>query len=334
MNATVVARKGKKPTGLGNYSRNLIRELLRLDENIKVVLIPGKEIKLHKRGLGGMMYINLKLLSTKFKSDVVHSLNLQPLNPKINIITLHDLTPFKRKRMDRFLFKYIHLGRLKYMRRIITPTNHVAEVASNVTGLDRDRFTTIYYGLDHETFTPSNKIPPEIEEDKYNLLYVGEVRRRKNIHLIIKAVSLLGEEYRLIKIGPDIDGYYKDECLKLVGEGGVDFVDINYLPGSEIRHYYSNVDLLIYPSREEGFGLPPLEAMACGTTSVVSDIPVFREVYQNNVFYSEMNPEDLADKIEYAVKHRKDKLELMDYTKRFTWERAARETKKIYEESL
>ncbi|MBC7128514.1 MAG: glycosyltransferase family 4 protein [Thermoplasmatales archaeon] len=335
MNITILACEGKETTGLVTYSRNVTKELLKMNDRIKMIPISSLEFKVGERLVGGYIFSGLKfakIFAKKIDGDIVHSLDLQVIHPKTNIVTLHDLTALYRSKLEKYLYKFL-LTRLGHMKKIITPTNYIADNVAKITGVNREKFITVYYGLNHKMFYPSNKTPEEIAQDKYNLVHVGEVRERKNIHLILEAITALGEGYRFIHIGPDRELNYKEKCLEIARKNDIDFINIGYLSQEKIKDYYTHADLFVFPSKDEGFGLPPLEAMACGTTSVVSNIPVFREIYKNSVYYSELNPNELADKIEYAVKHKKPKNELISYAKKFTWEKAAENLLKIYEEA-
>ncbi|HGJ65372.1 TPA: glycosyltransferase family 1 protein, partial [bacterium] len=93
---------------------------------------------------------------------------------------------------------------------------------------------------------------------------------------------------------------------------------------------YSNAVCFVYPSLYEGFGIPPLEAQACGCPIVISDIPVFKEVYANSaLFFNPYDPEDMAKKIENIIDSSNMRKELIQKgfknVKKYTWENSARQ---------
>ena len=95
-----------------------------------------------------------------------------------------------------------------------------------------------------------------------------------------------------------------------------------------LRKYYSNADIFVYLSIDEGFGLPPLEAMACGTNVVVSDIPVFREVYKDYAFYTK--DENVMETIKFALKNRRSENELWKFTLNYSLENEIENLLEIY----
>jgi glycosyltransferase involved in cell wall biosynthesis len=218
------------------------------------------------------------------------------------------------------------------MDRIITISDAVADDASSFLGIARSRFITAYCGIDHQMFVPSENRPMEMKEDKINLLFVGDLRIRKNIHLILEAMKLLGNDYRLIRIGPSRMPSYKQRCHNYAMKNNIDFVDIGYVPSECLKDYYSSADLFVFPSSDEGFGMPPMEAMACGTQCVLSNIPVFNEIYKDNVFFSELDATSLSEQIKDAVDHNFDKKRLVEFAQGFTWNKTAKKIMSVYRE--
>ena len=100
---------------------------------------------------------------------------------------------------------------------------------------------------------------------------------------------------------------------------------------------YKNSLGFVFPSISEGFGLPGLEAMTAGTLTIASDIPVFREVYKDSVFYFDPNDaisikECMKKIINLSPKERKSRISKgEEYTKRYSWEVMAKQTLEVYE---
>ncbi len=323
---TLITRVGGK-SGVHHYSKNITRELKKLCD------INHVEIKIRDKPLN-LPYIQAKLLTTRIRTPVVHSIDIFNIHLRTNILTLFDLLQLNSSFIKRNVFR-LFLSRLKSMKKIITISNQVANQIMDVVNVDEDRIHTIYCGIDHSTFYPSKDKPPRISNDKCNLLFVGAFQKRKGIKLILEALRYLdSSKYRFIRIGPIAEPMYYRECLEIAKKSNVDLIELGYQPTSTLRDYYSHADLFVFPSYSEGFGMPPMEALACGTNCVVSDLPVFKEIYQDVVFYSRLEPEELAETIEYAYSHRRDKSVLVEFARRFSWHRAAEETIKVYKEVL
>jgi glycosyltransferase involved in cell wall biosynthesis len=210
------------------------------------------------------------------RADVFHSPWIDGAllrSPVPQVVTLHDLVPLKR-RSDylrtgmRFRLRYLAVSRA---RRVIVPTATVADDAAEHLGLARERIAVI-----HEA--PATTLGPRAADE------VAEVRARHG----------LPEEYLLWVGGlqhPDprkrvaaLAGAPRELPLVLVGRT---HQWARELPGvtltgevsdEDLAAIYSGARALVFPSDDEGFGLPPIEALACGTPVVASDLPVLREV--------------------------------------------------------
>ena len=323
--------------GISVYSKNLANELSSLCD-VDVSLINTSEFKIGGRSVGGIVKPLAKSFFTKVGGyDIVHSLDIHLIHPSTNVSSLLDLLPVLNSKacqtgsIRKVIFTYL-LKRLKKMDRIITISDTVADDASSFLGIGRDCFVTAYCGIDHDMFFPSGNKPIEMKDDKINLLFVGDLRVRKNVHLILEAMKLLGNNYRLIRIGPSRMPSYKQKCYSYATKNNIDFIDIGYIPLKRLKDYYSFADLFIFPSSDEGFGMPPMEAMACGTQCLLSNIPVFKEIYKKNAFFSELDAVSLSEQIKEAINHNSDKERLIKFAQEFTWKKTAKKILDIYQE--
>jgi len=326
-------------TGIGTYSTMLSQYLSPLC-NIEIIDIKKSEKKIIGRHLGGylslFLQVNFTISIKKHCKSIIHALDIQVLHPKSHVLTLMDLIPLKYPKQyiaGRILFE-LYRKRIRNLEKIITISRCVADETSKILNIDRDKFAPIYCGIDHSSFYPSDTKPKELNDDKYNLVFVGDFTERKNIHLILETLKNK-DRYRLIRIGPKYHGNedYIKKCMNIIKKYNLDVIDLGYLPLEKLKDYYTYADLFIFPSFDEGFGLPPLEAMACGTNVLLSPIPVLQEIYGNHAFYfNQFLPESLFDGIEKAIANRKPASTLIKYSKQFTWERTAKETLRVYEE--
>ena len=147
-----------------------------------------------------------------------------------------------------------------------------------------DKITVIYNAVS-ESFN-DNKIFSKIDEDY--ILLVSSHDPRKNIDNLVKAVELLPLNVKLYIIG---DSNPVFNSAKFNNSVSVKF--LGRVSDLELQSYYKCAKLFVYPSFYEGFGLPPLEAITMGCSTIVSNIEVFREVFEDSVGY--FNPSDAQD---------------------------------------
>ncbi len=326
-------------TGIGTYVTMLSYFLSSLC-NIETINIKKYEKKILNRSVGGFLSIflqtNLTVRIKRNDKSIIHSLDPVALHPKSHVLTLMDLIPLKLVKQHpslKIAFE-VNRKRIQNLHKIITLSKYNADEASKILNIDREKFAPICCGVNHSCFYPSETKPSELSDDKYNLVFVGEFCERKNIHLILEALKN-ADNFRLIRIGPRYqwnENYIK-KCMNIAKKHNIDVIDLGYISQSNLKDYYTHADLFIFPSLDEGFGLPPLEAMACGTNALVSPIPVLQEIYGNQAFYfNQFSSESLFDGIEKAIAHKKPASSIINYTKQFNWERTAKETLQIYEE--
>ena len=149
---------------------------------------------------------------------------------------------------------------------------------------------------------------------------------RKRIQLLVVTPRNVFSE-RLKKV---VTSYNANKLVEILG----------FVPDKKLRDLYKNSLGFVYPSLYEGFGLPALEAMSSGSLAIVSDIPVFHEVYKNNAIY--FDPYDV-DSIEKSMKEvlgmseEERKLRVQksqNFVKKYSWSKMAEKTLKVYEEVI
>ncbi|MEK6988576.1 MAG: glycosyltransferase, partial [Candidatus Thermoplasmatota archaeon] len=148
--------------------------------------------------------------------------------------------------------------------------------------------------------------------------------KRKGIHLLVEALGRLGaERFRLVRVGPQTDPAYIAAYRARAAELGLDLVECGVVPEDALPSYYAHADLLVFPSADEGAGLPPLEAMASGTNVVASDIPTHREMCGDLAFYASADPSSLAKAIEDALARPRPPEMLRAHAEEHSWARTA-----------
>jgi glycosyltransferase involved in cell wall biosynthesis len=349
---------GVKLDGLGRYSFEIAKRLIKNDLVSKVVINRKAvtyfldELRIYKNkicvvpsfvspdyGFKGHL---LRLLYTNaLREDILFNTSQIELNfwKKKQIITIHDLTPllFSQGRSKQFYyFKYILPKFLRRIDKIITDSNHVKDLLMEFYGLEREKIKVIYCGISDIFFTEG------ISNNTGNyLLYVGRITSTKNIVGILEAFNFIHKNYRLplrLKItsaGADIIA-----ILRHIGcnEKLLDFIEfIPHPSDAELLNLYKDALAFIFPSLSEGFGIPPLEAMACGCPAVVSDVRSIREICADAAYYVDpYNAESIADGIYRVATDSELRQRLvtkgLQRTRLFSWERAAKEHIKVFEE--
>lgn len=159
------------------------------------------------------------------------------------------------------------------------------------------------------------------------LLYVGNAHPHKNVENLIKAAEIL--KIKLAIVG--YDNFFqsrlpKSKYVEVVGE----------VPNSKIADWFRHAEALVTASKMEGFGIPPLEAMSVGCLAIVSDIPVFHEVYGDAaVYFNHNDPKNIAKVIRETLDNKNLIKEMIKrgyaQVKKYSWEKCVFETYKVYE---
>lgn len=194
------------------------------------------------------------------------------------VVTVHDLRPyfFPDSMLQRLYFKHVLPLLLRRIDGVLTVSETTKGLIVAYYGLPSSRVHVVPNCVDTSRFRQGD--PGEKDGEPY-LLMVGATWHHKNAHEVLAMSHLWSDRYRLKILAGE--GNYKHLLKAVVEQKGlqsrVDFVD--YLSEPGLILLYQCASALVYPSLMEGFGIPPLEAAACGVPVIVSDIPVFREIY-------------------------------------------------------
>lgn len=262
------------------------------------------------------------------------------------IITCHDMIPFKMQQgiEDRIgQFKY---RGLKEAEAIIAISEHTRKDLIDF-GIDEAKIHRIYLGVEQRQAV----ISPEEMRRKFNipagrrnLLYVGSEEPRKNFVRLLQAVAKIGDSAgstHLIKVGAAGAKRFRDQSLKTVRALGlnskVSFT--GHVNEEELATFYAMADVFLFPSLYEGFGLPPLEAMASGTPVISSNSSSLPEIVGGAAIM--INPHDVESLAKAIVMvlgseslRKKMREKGLEQAGRFTWEKCADETAKVYDNVL
>jgi len=286
-----------------------------------------------------------KLISSQ--GDVVHLPNqhfaryaLFRKNPFI--VTVHDLVRFcfnfSRETITESILLKLDIRYIKRASHIIATSQNTRNDLIKYLKIPGNKISVIYNGIDHSVFKPYHiKLL-----DKLYILYVGSERPRKNLGRLFAAFAKLKKEFpelKLVKIGAcgRSEKYRRDTIKKLDSLGITrDVIFVDHIPEIDLAHYYSSAALLAYPSLYEGFGLPPLEAMACGCPVVTSNTSSLPEVVgEAGIMVNPYDIDSLAQAMRQVLTDSKLRNDMvrkgLEQAKRFSWERASTETMEVYE---
>jgi glycosyltransferase involved in cell wall biosynthesis len=356
-------------TGVGHYIHQLVRHFGRLSPQYEYVyyygyftkrLLKGSKgihaikdfvsrLPLLKAGLRGIRGTGARFHAGEF--DLYFEPNFIPLGIKAkNIVTtVHDFSvQLFPEAHPKERVRYFAKAFIKNVRRsthIVTDSLFIKTEAINLLNLPADMITPVHLGVDHDVF----KIYPrealescrrEFRLPENFILFVGTREPRKNLDRLVKAYAELPQQIRsefgLVLVGPRGWG----EGYRLVREKLGDRITvIDYVETDKLAQIYNLASVFVYPSLYEGFGLPPLEAMACGCPVIASRAASLPEVCGDAAHY--VDPKDVLSMAAGMYKVLADDQLGRSLTEKgkeraklFTWERTAKETLKIFGDVL
>jgi glycosyltransferase involved in cell wall biosynthesis len=265
------------------------------------------------------------------------------------IVTVHDLARccfnFDSETISEKILLNLDKRYIKRASHIIAISQSTKSDLTKYLRIPETRISVIYNGVDHSIFRPYEPYQMRpyhvMLSHKPYILYVGSERRRKNLGRLFEAFATLRQEFpelKLVKVGgPGSSRQSRSETLKKLSSLGIteDVTFVDYISELELAYYYSSATLLAYPSLYEGFGLPPLEAMACGCPVVTANTSSLPEVVGEAGIM--VNPYDTSSLVQ-AMRRvlTDDKLRNnmvskgLEQSKKFSWEKTAELTLQVY----
>jgi glycosyltransferase involved in cell wall biosynthesis len=322
---------GRERTGDETYVTNLLRELPAAAPDLQFAavtrrpeLVPeGVEaIALPARFQETRMAFTLPRLLRRLRPELAHFQHALPLGWRgRSVVTLHDLsfesTDSTMGRLDRLVFRWVVPRAARGAGHVLTVSERTRRDVVARYGIPEAKVTVTPNGVD-PTFTPGGS------HDGY-LLFVGAIQPRKNPLAALEAARAVG--LPLVVVGPEKDA----ELARELRAAGADLR--GYVPKQELAELYRGAAALVLPSRFEGFGLPVLEAMACGTPVVAADEPALREVAGDVAVYA--GDDDYPGAARRALDSR-DRLSTagIERAKLFSWAETARLTAAVYRQVI
>jgi glycosyltransferase involved in cell wall biosynthesis len=256
------------------------------------------------------------------------------------VTTIHDvahlaLPQFFGEWKKQMYAKLMFEAAARKSHSIICVSQFTADELLRRTSADARKVHVIHNGLDEKWFEPNRGERPSARP---YILSVGNVKTQKNLQRLINAFMKIQARYDvdLMLVGRK-EGFLAGDSAVLdlagVPEGRLQFT--GYVSDSLLRSYYAHAEALVFPSLYEGFGLPPLEAMASGCPVVASNAASIPEVCGDAVIYCDpLSVDDIADKIKLVLDLKgSERLTLLEnarkHAARFDWKRCARQTWEI-----
>lgn len=332
-------RTGHKTRGIGRYTSSLINALKKIDKKDSIILT--SELNSVE---------NIDVVHYPY-FDLFHS-KLPFLKPaKAEIITIHDLIPLKfsdyfKPGLKSGINLFYQKWKIKRMDAIITDSNCSQQDIISLLGASKEKVHVIYLGVD-KLFKTASKTLIESVQQKYNLpqnylLYVGDINPNKNLSCLIEALADLNN-ISLVIVSQALKNkntkeaekiYFLINKLNLVSRVII-ISDLAEDSTDKLAAIYSAAAIYVQPSWYEGFGLPILEAMACGTPVVSSNAASLPEIVGKAGLLVSPTKDGLISGIKKMLNdeniRKKYSMLGLNRSKLFTWEKTALQTLKIYE---
>ncbi|UCH42709.1 MAG: glycosyltransferase family 4 protein [Dehalococcoidales bacterium] len=280
------------------------------------------------------------------QDDIVHLPNqnfaryaMYSRNPFI--VTVHDMIRFcfgfDQETVTEKLMLKLDMRCIRRASHIITVSQRTKKDLIEHLRIPEAKISVIHNGIDHSVLRPGAVRAME----KPYILYVGSERPRKNLTRLVEAFALLKKEFpglKLVKVGePGRSREYRRSLMMKLDSLGItgDVIFTDHASEQELAAYYSSAVLLAYPSLYEGFGLPPLEAMACGCPVVASKVASLPEVVGDaGILIDPYDVDELARAMREVItddRLREDMVARgLKQASRFSWEKTASQTQAVY----
>jgi glycosyltransferase involved in cell wall biosynthesis len=351
------------PTGIGVYSRRLVETLLTLETPHRFLICYrlsrwGKRQYFLKPGsvpgaraqFSACVYQEPFTFWLPWQAQLFHSLAQRPpaFHFRREIVTVFDIFPITGENYStpdfRKKFSQLLLQATARAQRVITSSHATESLLISHAHVPPQKIRVIPLGVDPPAVVLT---PEERRQERARILggegelvlSVGVIQTRKNTLNMLKALKTLPAGYQLVLCGGNgygseaIHEYIRTESL------GHRVKVLGFIDDAQLARLYQAASLLLFPSLEEGFGIPVLEAMAGGVPVVTSNLSSMPEVSGEAALYvNPHDPADIAQKVVQAVEDRNRRAALIQKglgrAGEFTWQRAARATLAVYDEVL
>jgi glycosyltransferase involved in cell wall biosynthesis len=353
--------------GIGTYIRNLLRQLAHLDRASEFVVLCRNEDREAVTALGENFrpviersanysleeQVKIPLVLRREKVTLFHAPHyvLPPLVRCRSVVTIHDCIHlmFPQYLPGRLAFRYARASiglAARRAARVLTVSESSKRDILRFVDTEAEKIDVIYNAYDERFGVEPNEEDVVRVRERYQLhdefvLYAGNVKPHKNLERLIEAFDIVRrrnlDHLKLVLIGDEISKYaalrravHRHQLHKYVRFLG-------YMPEETLAVMYRLAGVFVFPSLYEGFGLPPLEAMASGTPVVTSNVSSLPEVAGDAaILVDPYDPHAIADGIERVLTDEELRRGLrakgIARAKQFSWEHSVRRVREIYSE--
>jgi len=356
---------GPSGTGLGKYTEKLIENLQKIDKKNQYSIFLKTDnwsyLNLTNKNFQKVLadvpwysvseQLKMPSIFALAKLDVLHvpHFNVPYFYRGKFIVTIHDLIhhDFSQEsattrnplvfKFKRFGYKSVISKAVLKSTKIITPSNFVKGEIVKTFDVDPQKIVVTYEAAEEEYF--NHKL--STTNHKPFILYVGNAYPHKNLNHLLDAFKILTTDHQLGTINLIIvcprDVFWQRLQQEITNRNLENNVEMKgYLGSIDLSKLFSQSIAYVFPSLSEGFGIPGLNAMAASVPLIASNIPTLKEIYGDAAMYFDpKNPKDIAEKIKKILSSDKIRSELVEkeksQVKKYSWQKMAEETLKVYE---
>lgn len=351
-------------TGIGRYLRNLLQHLARLDQHNEYLLFLNKgetqslvqenftEIPLNiptpLYSLREQSWLPLAI--RRWQPDVMHypNFNLPVCSRSPYVVTIHDLIYFLYpeqcpSRLAHSYARWMLAHSAKHANLVLTDSEHSKQDLQHYFRLPAEKIRVIFPAADERAFPgePNPAVLAQYEIVQPYILYVGKHHAYKNVMTLMQAYMAERDIYHNFQL---VIAGKRDVRQKALYNAAAQFdsgkriLFTDFVPDDDLFDLYRGARLFVFPSRYEGFGLPPLEAMACGVPVICSNAASLPEVVGDEAI--QVEPDDvsaLADAMRSVLADENLwqalKNKGLARAQQFSWEISARQLLKVYQDA-
>jgi glycosyltransferase involved in cell wall biosynthesis len=261
------------------------------------------------------------------------------------VVTVHDLFHLANSKIVRGLDKKLYSRTMfcavsQKADAVLCPSEFTKSEYMRLLGWPRQPLTVIPNGIDHSTFYQENPEPAKFSVPYF--ICVGNVKPHKNLGTLLKAFSTIKDtiDHRLVIVGKQSGFITGDNSVIKAAESlGDRAIFTGHISDELLRQFISGATALVFPSLYEGFGLPVIEAMACGCPVIASSIPPVMEVGRDAaVYFDSLNAEELAEKMLLIASNKAVRAEKVEQglaiSRLYSWDICAQKTLQVLKEIL
>lgn len=364
----------KLKAGVGNYVVSLVQELSKIDDENEYTIFVNRDneqfFKTNNKHFQIIIlpdYTRKKLLRIvweqfrlpkllkKMNIDLLHSPGfVAPLKMSAkSVVTVHDMTFFSHPechtRFKRLYFQNMIPKSIASADAVIADSENTTQEICKYLHTPKEKITTVHLGVGEHFKQINRRKAKEYLKTKYHInnrfiLFVGTIEPRKNVQTLVDAfLQIKDPKLKLVIVGNK--GWNVAELFKVITESPIkeQIILPGYVTDEDLVKFYNAAEVFVYPSLYEGFGIPIIEAMACGCPVITSNVSSMPEVAGTAALLVDPNN---ANEIKNAVQKILKNKELRELlikdgikqAKKFSWKKTAQATlavyKKVWQKSI